>query len=374
MRLPAPYRATRLATALAGCLAAALLWSPASHAVPGGAPLDLPPNTAEGCEIVVMPQLRPVVGVPPSCTFLGNDSAGAWTSQTPRGRWVITAGRVRTGPRVGPMVFTVIRATRSQAGAGGLICCSVPFESQVFVPQPNSVNVVPVLLPAKNTVEVINGEPIEIVDYLGISLLSLESSVPMHIASPGGPGSTANTSYIAPAIRAGQERISDGTLPGTVLLVNGEWTPEVTGGGGGGGGADAAPNLTALDVLREAFAAARSGPSLRAAGARIGTKVSYALSESATVTFTVERAKAGRRVGGKCRKRTGRNRRRSKCNLRLKGSFTHQGGQGANSFYFTGRLRRRKLSPGRYLLVARARGVGGNRSAASRVKFRIVRG
>ena len=38
------------------------------------------------------------------------------------------------------MVFTVIRATRSQAGAGGLICCTTPVESRVFTPRPNAIN------------------------------------------------------------------------------------------------------------------------------------------------------------------------------------------------------------------------------------------
>ena len=93
-----------------------------------GAPLNVPPSTNSGCEALVY-----TGPPPPSCTLLGNDISGAWTSQTPRGNWVITTARVCAGPRVGPMVFTVIRATRSQAGAGGLICCTTPVESQVFV-------------------------------------------------------------------------------------------------------------------------------------------------------------------------------------------------------------------------------------------------
>lgn len=356
----------RLAIALAGCFAAALLWSPASQAVTIGAPLNLPANVpgGQGCEVIFS-----VIGPPPSCTFLSNDVTGAWTSQVPRGEWVITVGRVRTGPRVGPMVFTVIRATRSQAGAGGLICCSTPVESQVFTPAPNSINAVPVRLPVKNTVDVINGEPIETVDYLGISLLTLGSSAPAHVPAPGGFGSNANTSYIAPAIRAGQERLADGTLGGNILLVNGEAQP--AGAGGGGGGAGGVPILSALDLARAAFRAAGNGPSaLAAAKAKVGTKVSYTLSTAAPVTFTVERRKAGRTVRGKCRKLTRKNRKRKKCNLRLKGSFKHQGRQGANSFLFTGRLRKGKLKPGRYYLVAKP---AGSTSKPKRGKFRIVR-
>ncbi len=256
---------------------------------------------------------------PPSCTFLGNDVSGAWTSQISRGRWVVTTARVRTGPRVGPMVFTVIRATRSQAGAGGIICCFVPVESQVFTPAPNRMNEIPVNMPMVNTVDVNNGEPIETVDYLGISLLSQASSVPAHV--PQG-GTSAQTSFIAPAIRQGQERLADGTFPDNILLVNGEAQPASSGG-------LSVATLSALDILRGTFRAAGRGPFLRAARAKVGTRVTYSLSRPTPVTFTVERRKAGRRVKGKCRKATRKNRKRKKCNLRLKGKFVHNGAAGS---------------------------------------------
>ena len=79
-------------------------------------------------------------------------------------------------------------------------------------------------------------------------------------------------------------------------------------------------------------------------------------------------------MGGKCRKRTRGNSRRRKCDLRLKGSFRHAGKAGRNSIRFSGRLRRRKLSPGRYNLVATAKDAAGNVSKRSRrARFRIVR-
>jgi hypothetical protein len=363
--------ARRLALTLVGCLAAVAVWAPAGQAVTIGPPLDnLPASTDLGCDSpsVILWVIPPP---PPSCTLLGNDPTGAWTSQVPRGEWTIRIARVRTGPRVGPMVFTVIRATRSQAGAGPIICCHTPVESQVFTPAPNSINAVPVNLPVKNTVDVIEGEPIETVDYLGISLLDTNSSVPAHLPAPGGFGSSSLTSYIAPAIRAGQERLSDGTIPANnVLLVNGEADPAGQGGagGGGGGGPTGGPVLTALDLARAAFRAAGRGPSVRAA-AKVGTSVSYSLSAAAAVRFTVERRGAGRKLRGKCRKPTRANAARKRCNLRLKGSFTYQGAAGANSFEFTGRLRNRKLKPGRYNLVAKPAGAG---AKATRTQFRIV--
>ncbi len=345
-----------------------LAFAPASHAVTVGVTQSMmnnlaanpgptpPPNqffsNSAGCDYILS-----FYGPPPSCTFLGNDISGAWTSQVPRGRWVVRTARVSTGPRVGPMVFTVIRFSRSQAGAAGVICCNVPVESQVFTPRPNAINTIPVNLPMTNTVDVINGEPIENVDYLGISLLSLGSSAPAHIP-PG--GTSANTSYIAPAIRQGQERIPDGTLGGNILLVNGEAQPASSGGA-------SAAALSAFDILRGTFRAAGRGPSLLAR-AKVGTRVTYSLSRATPVTFKVQRRRGGRKVGKKCKKPTRKNRRRKRCNLTLKGSFVDSGTAGANSIGFTGRLRGRKLRPGRYLLVARPAG-----GKTSRAGFRIVR-
>ena len=82
-----------------------------------------------------------------------------------------------------------------------------------------------------------------------------------------------------------------------------------------------------------------------------GGKVSFRLSESATVTFRIERVRRGR---------AGRAVRR----------FTRHGAKGRNVFAFT---QRRKLGPGRYRLVARATDAAGNASAAKRVAFRIAR-
>jgi hypothetical protein len=59
--------------------------------------------------------------------------------------------------------------------------------------------------------------------------------------------------------------------------------------------------------------------------------------------------------------------------VRLKGSFSRTGKAGLNNFRFTGRLRARKLRPGRYRLVMVATDPAGNRSKPKRTKFRVVR-
>jgi len=54
------------------------------------------------------------------------------------------------------------------------------------------------------------------------------------------------------------------------------------------------------------------------------------------------------------------------------GTFTHADKAGANSFHFTGRVRRRKLAPGSYRLQAVPRANGKNGKAVT-VSFRIVK-
>jgi len=126
------------------------------------------------------------------------------------------------------------------------------------------------------------------------------------------------------------------------------------------------------------FAAASRGDAILTGRRRrppVGATVRYGLSEAATTTFTVERATTGRRVGRRCVKPTKSNRKRRKCTryARVRGSFTHQGAAGANTFKFSGRLRNRKLAVGQYRLVAVATDSAGNKSAAKRRSFRIVR-
>jgi Thrombospondin type 3 repeat len=104
----------------------------------------------------------------------------------------------------------------------------------------------------------------------------------------------------------------------------------------GRGDACDAPALTGLGIRR----AAR------------GFRVTYALSEVARVTFTVQR-----RTNGRYR--------------RLRGSFAKTGQAGANSFRWSGKLRGRRLRPGRYRLVARALDVSNERSAPARKRFRV---
>jgi hypothetical protein len=137
-----------------------------------------------------------------------------------------------------------------------------------------------------------------------------------------------------------------------------------------------AARVTALRLSRTTFAAAAKGGSIgTVARAKVGTRVSYTISERAKVRFTIERALEGRKVDGKCQKLMAANGRARPCRryTALSGGFTHDGKQGVNHFAFTGRRRGKKLPPGRYKLVATATDAAGNMAKSLRAKFRIAR-
>jgi hypothetical protein len=173
----------------------------------------------------------------------------------------------------------------------------------------------------------------------------------------------------------GNARVTDGNGDGVARVDIGAYELGLPGPAG------PAPDKTASDVQklrfqRRVFAAFASGPSVVASARRKktpkGSRVSYTLAEDATVTFRVERASKGRRKGKKCVAKRKRGRR---CTIyrRVKGSFTHAGKTGSNSFKFSGRVRGKKLRAARYRLVAVATDTAGNRGKAVRRSFRIKR-
>jgi hypothetical protein len=132
--------------------------------------------------------------------------------------------------------------------------------------------------------------------------------------------------------------------------------------------------LLSLDVSPRKFVAAGGGGSVRPAARKrrrvpVGTTVTFRLNEAAKVLFKVERALPGRRAGGRCGKPSKRNRRARKCTrfARMPGSFSFAGAVGENRFRFMGRLRKHKLAPGSYRLVATAE------DGRLTTRFKIVR-
>jgi hypothetical protein len=195
----------------------------------------------------------------------------------------------------------------------------------------------------------------------------------------GGPTPTMALAPGSPAIDAGDPQCLD--LAGAPLATDQRGEPRPVGPACDLGAYEAAlasappgspPRISDLKISPRSFVAARSGPSALAATA-VGARASFRLDRAASVRFTILRKVPGRRVGRRCVKPTRANRRARRCTrlVRLPGGFSRQGTAGANAFRFRGRLRGRRLKPGRYRLLATptAAGVRGNVAAAS---FQIV--
>lgn len=134
------------------------------------------------------------------------------------------------------------------------------------------------------------------------------------------------------------------------------------------------PALGSLGFSSAVFRAASSGGST-AAKAKVGTRVTFSLSEASAVKFTVERKTTGRRVSGRCKATTKRNAGKPKCPryVKVRGSFAIAGNAGENSFTFRGRVGGRALKPGSYRLDGQATDRAKNSSPVRRKGFRIVR-
>jgi endoglucanase len=132
--------------------------------------------------------------------------------------------------------------------------------------------------------------------------------------------------------------------------------------------------LRTLHLSPSTFRPATSGPTVKAATGRGGTRVSYTLSMAARVRFTLERVGHGRRVAARCVRPTSSNRTRTRCArfVGVRGSFTRDRSAGVDRFTFTARVAGHALKPGRYRLVATP-ATNGLTRAPSRARFRLLR-
>jgi len=103
--------------------------------------------------------------------------------------------------------------------------------------------------------------------------------------------------------------------------------------------------ISSLGINPKSFRAARRGGSI---SARTGAAVSYHDSRAAVTTFQVRQGLRGTFAGGRCRKpKPGLHGRRCARYMKI-GQFTHTDKVGVNRFHFTGRLKGKRLTPGRY--------------------------
>jgi PKD repeat protein len=126
--------------------------------------------------------------------------------------------------------------------------------------------------------------------------------------------------------------------------------------------------LSSLSLSPSFFRAKASGPSVLRAGKRGGSVVSYTLTGPATVTFTILRLVPGVKQGKSCVRRTPGSRTGKRCRrqVEVRGSFTGVGKAGTSSLRFSGRIGGKRLTPGSYVLIARANG------PVARASFRIT--
>jgi streptogramin lyase len=107
---------------------------------------------------------------------------------------------------------------------------------------------------------------------------------------------------------------------------------------------------------------------------KVGTKVTFTLSEPSAVVFTAQKKAGGRKVGKQCKAQTRSNADGRRC-VRLvavKGSLPVAGRTGKNIFTFKGKFGSRTLRPGRYLLSGTATDAAQNASLPSATGFTIV--
>ncbi len=99
-------------------------------------------------------------------------------------------------------------------------------------------------------------------------------------------------------------------------------------------------------------------------------KVSYQLSEAATVSLQLEKKAPGRKAGKKCVKQTAANKKKKKCPLfkKLGAAFAGTGTAGANSVTLPNG---KKLKPGSYRLTMTATDVAGNVSTST-TNFKVA--
>jgi hypothetical protein len=134
------------------------------------------------------------------------------------------------------------------------------------------------------------------------------------------------------------------------------------------------PALSSLILAPKNFRSALGrGPSI--AKKRTGTTVTYRDSQSARTTFTVLRRTRGFRAGKRCvAQHPPKGVPVQRCTRYVPvGGFSRVDSAGANSFRFTGRIKRRSLSPGTYRLKAVPKNSAGVTGRAATTAFRIVR-
>ncbi|MET0685215.1 MAG: hypothetical protein ABW060_07860 [Solirubrobacteraceae bacterium] len=161
---------------------------------------------------------------------------------------------------------------------------------------------------------------------------------------------------------------------GTVWMrVLGAGCPDPATGPPGGPGADTTkPVLSGVKLSRKRFRVGKKATPT--AAAKRGTTIRFTVSEAATLRITVGRKAAGRKVKGRCKPASRKLRKKPRCVRWVsRGTLTRAVPAGAGRVAFTGRVGRKALERGKHRFAVVAVDVAGNRSAPTKLKFKIVK-
>ena len=165
-------------------------------------------------------------------------------------------------------------------------------------------------------------------------------------ATPGGT--------VVQTITAARDAAGSYSAPALFALAKGRYTAQASQGDDAGNtGTSPAATFTVGRLAKTAPAITRASLTRRTfhigSGRRAGTKIRFTLDRKATVKITINRAKRSRPLG----------------------TLTRKAKAGANRIAFSGRIGRKHLAPGRYVMTIVAVDATGGRSAAKRLSFRI---
>ncbi|MGH2905957.1 MAG: choice-of-anchor Q domain-containing protein [Solirubrobacterales bacterium] len=138
-------------------------------------------------------------------------------------------------------------------------------------------------------------------------------------------------------------------------------------------GPPAAPVLSGVKLANSKFRAAKSGDPVSIASAPRGTTLRFNVSAAGGLFFKLEQYSSGRKVKGKCKKKTSANKKAKKCTLltRLSHNYKLTTKAGANTVKLGGRWGRGALKPSKYKLTMTPN-VGASIGTPQSVSFRIV--
>ena len=300
------------------------------------------------------------------------EATGATPYTVPAGYGVITSWAVKIGSQAGGYQLKIVR-TSAVLGTYPVIAQTDVQNLAASVPATRAS--FPVRMPVQP------GDMLSLrTATANSSCLVPETTAQIHFSGPGSdpqPGTNvllqgSGVSNTRLNVEATVESDGDGDGFGddtqdqcpTDKTTQGPCPPDVTG-----------PVISAVSATNAKFAvdSAASARKKKSAPPK-GTTIRYSLSETATVTFSVDRKTTGRKKGDGCTKKTRKNRKKKHCTLYSKsGSFTQAGVAGANSKYFPGRIANKTLKPGTYRITLTAADAAKNAAKPASITVKIVK-